>query len=272
MRFGNMNNRSAFRRGFTLVELMVVMAIVAVLVGLLIPAVQKARDASANINCKSNLHQLGIATHSYIVANNQNLPPGLVGDATNGRVFWFGSVAGGTKTVDVSGGFLSKFYESDNRILQCPSLDLLSVALDYGGKSGGYGYNYEYLAPPTYASSAPFGVTVPIPVKITAVGSSAGTVLFADSMGVDSFSTPARQSSPVLIEAPLLEPPSYSYPVVNFRHSGGTANVVFLDGHVESVLATINPPSAFESAGATSLRIQFNIYDVGAHDTLWDRN
>jgi prepilin-type N-terminal cleavage/methylation domain-containing protein/prepilin-type processing-associated H-X9-DG protein len=243
-------------RGFTLTELLVVVAIIAVLIALLLPAVQQARASARSSQCKSHLRQLALALHNYADAYQGTLMPYKVDDAqhieyvlggfltTPGTIrYWFGNVDESqpdvTQQLDFSGGIIVPYLETNHEVFQCPDFGpLQEEEMRFGQPASGYAYN-AYLGPGlSYDFSNWPTVTVSrerIAYSFSDVVSTSQTIAFSDSAKVACTAFPCSDPANLVFQGNWrLEPPSSDFPTVHFRHTGKVANVAFLDGHVET--------------------------------------
>jgi prepilin-type N-terminal cleavage/methylation domain-containing protein/prepilin-type processing-associated H-X9-DG protein len=155
-------------RAFTLVELLVVIAIIGVLVGLLLPAVQKAREAAGSISCRNNLHQISIAIQNCAQTNDGNLPPaiGTYPANLNGGTEW---VCPKTQNTGWGGMLyhILPYIEQDNlyKATQCGTISgnqqVPPYTVGYGIEDGGFGTmqqgnaTYSQIAVPVKAYLCP---------------------------------------------------------------------------------------------------------------------
>lgn len=238
-----MKHRTTGQAGFTLVELLVVMAIVMVLLAMSLTALANARERARRAHCANNLRQLHLANttyadeHGYYVA----AAPDLMSGANQRR--WHGVRASGTAPFDGARGPLAPYLGHSRKIRACLSFtDYVDKqgANAFEASCGGYGYNDVGVGSRIYldgytASAMARGI------PDGAIRVPSATVMFCDA----ALSQPYGKKPTYLIEysfahayhwvfTPGRESGSrVQYPSIHFRHAG-KANVVWCDGHVSA--------------------------------------
>lgn len=212
------------RKAFTLVEMLVVIGIIAVLAGILLPAMSAAREEAKSVKCLSNLRQLGLAATAYCNANGGSFPIAYLTVPTSGGSAdheWDFSRFRDANGTTVEPGLLWSGSTSPE-VQQCPTYDGRSNAA--GDPYTGYNYNTTFIG---HGQSE----TVRRPRKVTQVRDPARIALFGDGQyygGANKF-----------MRSPFVTPEDASFAsrsagTQGFRHRKRT-NVCYCDGHAQSV-------------------------------------
>jgi len=221
--------------GFNLVELLVTIAIIAILAALLLPVLTRSKASALRIKCVSNLHQLGIAAQLYWDENNGKCFR-YGGSFTNGgQLYWFGWIEAGEegqRDFDATQGALYQYLKGRGVEL-CPAFNYGLSQFKLKGSTATYGYGYNLNLSG---------------ININRVKNSAATALMADAAQVNTWQDPASPSNPLLEEWYYVDE-STNPPNGHFRHAQ-KANAAFCDGHAAAerfVPGSLDPnmPSQF---------------------------
>ncbi len=232
--------------GFSLVELLVVTAVIALLAALLLPALARAKSSAARVRCVSNLRQLGLVGQMYWDDNAGNCFRYGGAFTNNGQLYWFGWIGQGPegqRAFDPAPGALYAYLQGRG-VETCPALMHYLAQFKAKATQATYGYGYNR------ALSAP--LTKP-PVKLQNVKRPGTTLFLADAAQVNTWQAPASPANPLLEEWYYIDD-TPSQPNGHFRHSL-RGNVVFCDGHV-----------AAEKMLAGSLDMRLPSQQVGRYD------
>ena len=234
-------------RGFTLVELLVVIGIIALLISILLPALNKARESAANVKCLSNLKQIGMAIIMYGNDNKGAIPYGY-GPGGNPNDCYDDQLV-----KYLPGNQANNLGKPGNkaRVFLCPSV-LIPTAAD-GGEAIHYGclpfvfYANWYVAPGDHPKTEKIS-RIRRPTEIIAVGdnnqsfSDGGSWVDLDDYNQDDYHIPKGAKVDPGLAAPITGNRDGTGPSgIRYRHferrngKDGSANMVFFDGHAESM-------------------------------------
>ena len=239
------NRTARIRTGFTLIEVLTVVGIIALLLAMLLPGLSAARAQAGSVVCQSNIRQIAIANAYYAEDNNRLYCPGAAEFLKNLHR-WHGTRDHPSESFDSSRGPLVPYLGPDGLIRRCPAFPADEVAAESGGfeqSNAGYGYNNAFLG--MQLKPYPSGEYV---VTDDRSGPPADwvqrpgeTIMFTDSAFAGS----------TLIEysfaEPRFHPPFPDFradPSIHFRHRD-RANVAWCDGHVTSEMRTFTWSSGF---------------------------
>ncbi|VTR98721.1 DUF1559 domain-containing protein [Tuwongella immobilis] len=175
------------RRGFTLIELLVVIAIIAILIGLLLPAVQKVREAAARMQCQNQMKQLALATHSFHDANNA-FPSSRDSNSISAHAYLLPYIEQDNvfRTVNFTVSWNNALNATPRgtniKTFLCPSDPVTSVPAGWAGNNYrvNQGSGILWGLPPTDPSNVNYGMPAPngpffLNSKITFTGITDGT-------------------------------------------------------------------------------------------------